>query len=308
MAQSTTQTSPQAGGQTSPQTEGAKEDVQNDVLKNLTSEGDTTQKPTPATEKTVQPKEGTTETDTDKSKLTRLEQKVTAQNELLQAIGINPESDVAEQYKSGLITKNQLLELAGITQPVTRPEISEEASPMDKIEKIISKGPNNVDSSDFVELAKSVKDIVTDYRQKDEFSQIQNNLNQCKQVTSGIINEDEFHKTLPDDIKQIEEQVFWGSTDNFLASEAVKTKNPAGYFNPQGYDFYGKRNLSNYQKLRNHWIEHGKKLQQQNITPQKDVINPTPSGGDTTVEPKPMITVENMDEAAKRYISQRGVV
>ena len=62
----------------------------------------------PAEPVEVQPDTGT---------VTRLQQELARQNRVLMSLGIDPASDVAEKFQRGIISRDQLLEEAGIRVP-----------------------------------------------------------------------------------------------------------------------------------------------------------------------------------------------
>ena len=114
------------------------------------------------------------------------------------------------------------------------------------------------------------------------------------------------HADLPDNVKEIESQVFLSSTDNLLATE---TKGDPRYLTAPNYGFYAGKNLERLNTLRNHWIDYGKQLQKGTITPKPSVNPISPTVGSAPITPpETPTTIDNMAERAKAYTEQHGVV
>jgi len=273
------------------------------------SEGDTPSTPEPPADVTGQPEP---EPQPDESgKVTRLEQDLAKQKKFLSNLGIDADSDFIERYNAGLISPDQLLKQAGVTPSAT------EAPPnamqrllqhTEKVKKQVDTG-KGVTEKDYLEGMAIVAEVANEgvrLRQQTETDAL---YSQCQTATLSALDKDELHNAAPDDIKTIESQMFWVSTDNLLATDAHSLGNPESYFTPKSYTLYATKNMERLQALRNHWIEHGKKLARNQIAPTPSV-NPIPAttGSGPATPPLPRIDRDNMGEAARNYAQQRAVV
>lgn len=273
------------------------------------SEGDvvtSTTEPAAPPDTTGQAKGDEPQPDIDAGKITRLEQQLSDQKRLLYSLGLDPESDVAEQLNKGLINKQDLLEQIGAIVPGKPPTAPPD--PMQRVDDLISKieKSGNADVPDLVETLKALKSVAVNVAQKDQAAAMDTLYKQCRNATETVINNEESHKNLPDDISEIESQIFLSSTDNLLATET--NSNPR-YLTPAAYSHYAQKNLGRLNKWRNHWIEQGKEIQRQSTTPKPGVnpISPTTGAGPIS-PPKPRITLDNIDEATRNWINNQAPV
>ncbi len=298
-------------------------DVKTDVLDNLTDTSqpsggdDTTPKPAPATDVTGQPADDTTKPDDDDSgTVSRIKQQLADNNRLLAALNIDPESDLAERYSSGLVSKEELL-LRVNPQPQPQSVIEPQATvaprqKLDNLKQRLSqsvKDGKGIQETDILEVLGVVSDITEETDQLRQQTDTEKHFNECRNATLAVIERDELHKALPENIKVIESQVFLSSTDNLLATESGG--NPKS-FTIKNYDFYATKNLKErISAYRNHWIGVGKQLQQQATTKGSQTqVNPiSPTVGSAPVTPvETPTTLSNMEERARKYVEDLGTV
>ena len=293
-------------------------DVKTVVLDNLTGESqssggepDSTPQPAPSADVTGQPKDDVTPPDDD-GKLSRLEQMLAQNNQLLTALGIDSESDIAERFQKGLVSKEELLLRAGVQVPAkTEPTATEPVSAVDRFNQLQQRLKQSVSENkgitetDILAVMDATSGLAKESAKAQENVDMERRFNDCRSATLAVIDKDAMHVDLPDNIKEIESQVFLSSTDNLLATE---TKGDPRYLTAQNYSFYADKNLERLNTLRNHWIEYGRNAKPAPPVPnQVNPISPTVGSAPIT-PPETPTTLENMNERAKAYIQLHGVV
>lgn len=268
------------------------------------SEGEpsSTTEPAAQVDKTGQPEGDESPPDITEGKITRLEQQIANQKKFFASLGIDPESDVIDRYNAGLITKEQLLQTVPPQEPKTEVTgIERLGSYRAKIKDKIGTG-QELSQQDFLESLDIMGELAKDNERITQQANIRNLVSECERATQAVLEGDELHTVIPEDIQKIESQVFLGSTDNFLTAE---THGDPHYLTPQSYGFYGQKNIEKYKKLRNAWIDYGKTLAKEEPPPEppKPTINPISSGtGSAPMKaPETMINIDNMPEAARAY-------
>lgn len=280
------------------------------------SEPDSTTPPASTADKTGQP-EGDVTTPDDTGKLSRVEQQLAQSNQLLTSLGIDPESEIAERFQKGLITKDELLLRVGV-QPTPSPAKTEPVLPpasavgrLDKLKQRLGdsvKQNKGIMESDILETLDVMSDIVSESAQVQQDANMVKMVADCTNATLAVIEKDPMHADLPDEIKEIESQMFLGATDNMVGAVA---KGDSRYYTPNNYAFYGQKTLERRNTLRNHWIEQGKKLQQQAVAgggkPPVNPISPT-TGSAPITPPETPTNIDNLQERAREYVKSQGVV
>jgi len=240
----------------------------------------------------------------------RLEQINAGQRTLLTNLGIDPDSDKVRQFSAGLITKEELLQAP--VQSVQPTEIVG-ADRLAKLTISVAEQRKKGElptANDFYELLEVTSQMAEEGRQKDYRAEVDKTTLQCIGAAGDVIEGDEIHRSLPEDIQEIEKQVFVASTDRLWAESTGAS--PQQY-TPSAYKYYAKQNIEgSYDKLRNAWIEYGKNLGK-GPPPEPSVntnINPISSveGGAPMSQPKTMIKLgDSMQEAVKQYSQQHQV-
>ena len=251
--------------------------------------------------------EQTGESQVDEATVTRMQQQMAKNDRLLNSLGIDPNSDVADRLEAGLVTPDDLLTryrpepTALAPPPVRQPSVSEERNLIDKIQK---------DGADQDDLVKTLE-LIEKMAQKNQFhaeqAAVQSTIAQCKDSVNNVLERDSHHSQMPEDLKAVEQQMFLSSTDSVVLHEAEGAPNPASYMSPQVYSFYAKKNAENLNKLRNHWINVGK---QQMTVGGNTSIQPVSSsdGGSPNTPPPIQPNKDNWRQLGKQYMSARGIV
>lgn len=275
------------------------------------SEGEpsSTTEPTTQADETGRPEGDVTEPDKD-GKVTRLEQDLASQKKAFLSLGIDPESDAIEKFNAGLISREQLLDI--VQQPAPK-EAPQEVSAFEKlaqhrtnIQEKISKG-EEIMQQDYLRGLDIMADLASENLKVTQQANIDNLIGQCKNAAEAVIDTDELHTALPENIREIEAQMFLSSTDSLLGE---KTNGDQRYWTPQAYTFYAKENMESFNTLRNAWIDYGRNLEKPKPPPTVPTVNPISSeaGGSPMAQPKEMIKLDNMAEAARNYQKQRAII
>jgi len=228
-------------------------------------------------------------------------------------LGVSSESDIVDQYINGIITKDQALSMA---KPAEASKPPVEQAPREKIRQIAQKAQKGeANQVDFAEALEAIDKMAQGYDEQGQQSLIEENVKQCKSAVDLVIGQDTVHADLPENIKEIESQVFLSSTDNLLTKGANDLvvhgiKVDRTYFTPQRYGYFAKKNIDRLNTWRNYYIDLGAKRATTNIQGGKPQVNPmSPSSGGAPITPaKPKITLDNMSEAARRYIEKQETV
>ena len=292
--------------------------IKTEVLDNLASQpsgGDTpTPQPASPTDKTGQSKDDETKPD-DSGIADRVKQQLAQSNQLLSALNIDPESDLAERYASGLVSKEELLLRVNPqpTQSVAEPQVP--VAPRQKLDNLKQRLAQSVKDNkgiletDILDVLDVMSGITEENDQLLQQTSMEKHFNECRNATLAVIEKDDLHNELPENIKAIESQVFLSSTDNLLATESGG--NPKS-LTVKNYGFYADKNLKErISTYRNHWIEYGKQLQQQATTkgsqPQVNPISPAIGSAPVTPAETPT-TIKNVSDRAKAYVENWGAV
>jgi hypothetical protein len=262
-----------------------------------------------------QPIDTALETATDQSvengKVTRLEQEVAKYAKVLNGLGINPDSDFADRFNAGLVTKSDVARQLGVEpQPVGQPVAApaQSLSYEDQMSELITKvNADGATAEDFGKSLELMNNYMKEVKGQEQANSQQQLFNQCVAATQEVLDEDANYAKMPDEIKQIESQMFVASTDHLLAQQAQKTKNPESYITPDAYRFYAKQNQENMTKLRDYWRAEGKAAGDGNPAPllpgQTAPVNPLSpnAGGPPVNQPRERVTLKNMDRLAQAY-------
>jgi len=297
-------------------------DVKTAVLDNLAGqtqlsggESVSTQTPAPAADVTGQPEGDKLQPD-DTGKISRLEQRLAQNNKILTSLGIDPESDIAERYQRGLVSKEELLMRAGIQAP--QPQMDRQAarpvSAMDKLYHLKQRVGQSVKDNkgileaDILEFMDVASDLAGENVQLQQQGEMAKNLNDCRSATLSVIEKDNVHTELPDNIKEIESELFLSSTDYLLS---VNAGGNIKYYTPSNYQFYAGKNLQRLNNYRNYLIDLGRKTPlPPPPKPNTARVNPISSstGSAPITPPETLTTIHNMGERARAYVENFGVV
>lgn len=241
-------------------------------------------------------------------KVTRLEQEVAKYSKVLQGLGIDPESDFAERFISGVTDKYEIAKALGFTPqaPVTPPA----PTPVETLRKLVEKiDREGATEGDIKESLQIMADVIEEQNVTRQQSQVEATINACKNAVFEYIGQDAMHQALPEELQRIENQLFLSSTDQLVAEAAAKSSNQNAYLDPRVYRHYAERNASRLEQLRNYWIEHGKSLATPKAAPARVPTPISPNSGDGPAAPSEVpITLANMRQAAAAYAAQRRQV
>ena len=247
---------------------------------------------------------------TDQGLVTRLEQAKAKQAKVLKALNIDPDSVLIDQFEQGLISADDLRRMASPASYPQQavPQQQAEKTPMQVVEETLNRVRTNKDATleDFETMCKAQKSFmeqVSNDNQKTQFDQMYKDCESAVQnvyehTISGTSN-------LDDTLKMTERELFVAATDFQLVQDANKSPNPSGMVNPQAYGFYANRTAEKMDKLRNAYIEQGRKLEREGVPPapaQRMITPAAPGQGAPVRAPKVKVTVDNMHAAREQYM------
>jgi len=243
----------------------------------------------------------------DPGKVTRLEQEVAKYSKVLQGLGIDPESDFADRFLSGVAGKEEVAAAMGMLPSEPIPPKKDPAQTLRQMaQKIEHEGASEQDVRESLQI---MADAIEEQNQIRQQAQVENTITACKNAVFNHIEGDELHQKLPDELKDIEKQLFLASTDQMVADAARGSRNPQSYLDPRVFAMYADRNAQRLVKLRDYWMSQGKATPQRvapTQTPAQVPISPVTGGGPAPA-PTPEINLGNMRRAAAAYMRQRGL-
>jgi len=258
---------------------------------------------------TVVPAE-TVATETDQATVTRLQQDVARNNRLLSSLGIDPSSDAAERVEAGLVDPQDLL-----PRPVAAPAIPEHLenqSAPPSLDDIISRvqKEGGASNDDFVDALRIIQDQSIQQKNVHHQQMVNQTISDCTGAVNQVYDNAEGSQSLPDNLKEIEQQLFLSSTDNLVLEEANKTTNPNSYMNPNAYNFFANKNADRFSQLRNHYMEQGRQMALTGQTIPSNTIQPLAAGdGASPNTPgQAPITGKNWKQRGRDYMNNRAAV
>jgi hypothetical protein len=247
--------------------------------------------------------------ETDPGKLTRIEQDLARKDKALKALGINPDSTMLEQFEKGIITEEELL--GSIARPVTQPVVQQEPveTPLDKMQAVLNKVKTSKDATleDFETLTAATLEALQSNAQREQATEMQQVAQKCQEAVFNVFDSTEY--PLKDaNLKATEREIFMAATDAHVTRDAQRLENPTSMLNPQTYQFYANKQTETLGKLKQAYIEMGRKLEREGVppAPAAEIITPAaPGAGSMPKPPKTKITVDNMAEARKNWLASQ---
>jgi hypothetical protein len=253
----------------------------------------------------------------DNGALTRLQQQLAKTNRLLQSLGIDPDSDVPDQFAAGLIDANSLLSMVKPGVAVAGPQLTpaqpqaQQQNALAKMQEIREKAARGeAGPEDFAEFVDLTMQAEQERQRAAEMAATQALVDRCFSAATNVLRTDPVHVGQPEEIRQTENDLFLASTD-FLINEARMRANadPAAFMTERHYSFYGQRNLQRLQALRNHYIEVGRQQALKGIQqkPGGQVPVPvSPAMGSGPIAPPPVRpTLDTLAARTKAYMQRQ---
>ena len=146
-------------------------------------------------------------------------------------VGVDPDSNVAEQLRTGLITYDDLVKSRQPVTPATT-EASTQTAPEVSLEQKLTNlkstldkpvGKNGVSAEDYLETQKAFMDVVAtqaqeidNIKQSQEKKEFAENANKMVSATGEVFNTQvvaELSNEIPEEVRQIGAEMFLGATD-----------------------------------------------------------------------------------------------
>lgn len=249
-----------------------------------------------------QPAVEPTQAKADNGKATRLEQEIASYKRVMEVMGIDPDSDVAQRVMSGVVSKEDLMRQIGAQQPAQQPQ--EAPGARERLRQLVDRvNSDEPTQDDFKESLRIIADLVEEGSRTAEQQKAQTTLQSCAQAVTDVLRQDPVHTQMPEQLRTAEEQMFLAATDFLVGAEARKTGNPQAFLNPRVYGFYASKAAEQLGGLREYYMSQGR--QATRTAPKPTSVNPIPpsTGGQPVQGPPPeLITVKNMRQAAAQYL------
>lgn len=247
----------------------------------------------------------------DQGRLTRIEQDSARKGKVLQALGLDPNSNLIDQFEQGLLTEADLRARLA-PQPVSQPAQPAVKSPLDTLKEIQDRVHNNKDATldDFEQMAAATFEALRENEQRTQQTEMQRTAQQCQDAVYSVF--DSAETQLEDEtLRMTEREIFMAATDRNVTADAQKLQNPSQMLNPQTYGFYANKTAESLAALKEAYIELGKQqaLQGKIPAPAEQIIPPaSPGGGAMPKAPTVKVNVDNMAQAREQYLRSRKQV
>ena len=171
--------------------------------------------------------------------------KAKAYADALKAIGIDPESDMVDHIAAGIITKEDLIRQAS---PQAQP--TQELSRKERVARIVEKAKTEgLTAEDVAVLGSAFIELETEKEHAYQTTQAQQALAQCQGVCANVIESDPMFGNAPENIQQLAKEVFFASTDAYVANRVPQGQDASKFLNARTYAYYAKENLPRFKEL-----------------------------------------------------------
>lgn len=274
-----------------------------------TADGAPTTAPAPAAAPTDPPA-------VDAATQTRLQQDLAQKNDLLRAMGIDPDGDTVELAVKGIIDPLTLIKNPQApVQPVAQPTVSPQLPLGEKLANVQRhlKSGDRVNDEMYKEDIGALFDVVRDLTQANDTSQQQQRQQRMADIarnntdaTFSVVNQSEAYKGLVPEQQEYAKALILGATDVKAAAMAADPNiGTAGAFRPETYAHIAKSVTGHLETLLATAFENGKVAATQSIANPNTPVNPAqPGGGGSPVTPaQPKITPQTLDDAVNGYLA-----
>jgi hypothetical protein len=264
------------------------------------------------------------------AKLQRLQQSLAQKNKLLSAIGIDPASDLAEQYESGLITEEMVSRHIAGQRGQTTPDIPQQTrnDPLSVAQQRYEQAKQAYDAQvqsgegvDF-QVNKELVDAQSNYfdakldtvtqqvTARDRQRQVSENVNSVLNVAKSDPN----YSNFDEQSRKTYEQVLVNLTGSLVDQEAARMGMSPMEFSPQQFAHFAQRAAQELAPLANQYVEMGRRQAQQSLVPRHPQYNNTPSpahaGGPNVPVSNPFAKTDyrNHNDMARQYLANTGRV
>ncbi|MHC4364806.1 MAG: hypothetical protein ACYSTJ_04985 [Planctomycetota bacterium] len=243
-------------------------------------------------------------------------------------MGVNPDSDIAEQLRSGMITRDDLMRISQPAPPA-QPQVAEPAAPEVPLEQklrniqamrtAMQKKPE-ISQEDFKAFADQQMDVMIQVaqdnqaiKQEQENTALQNLLNQTEGAAKNVFGT-AVKAAIPENVREIAEHFFVGATD-LDVGELARNPNIGRQkaFTPQGYTHAATQLAPKFDQFVNAVFKAGNDAAIaaiQKANPGANVqgaVNPLPPGTGGGSPPPPAqkgtFAIENLDRNVDAFLA-----
>ncbi len=254
----------------------------------------------------------------DKGTIARLQQDMAVKDNLLRMLNIDPNGNVAEKIEAGLLTQQDLVDIAykpvtPTTEPAS-PKVSPEQTLSNLQTRISQRGDDAPVSAemykqDVQDLMKVVVDLADTNKSlidKSNSNDLTNLQTQNLSAVDAVFNASEILTGLPDTEKAIAKEALISMTDYSVVGMSQDPQVGQKAYTPQGYNFAAKQALPKVLALlKGASIKGGQQavLNIANNPSQVTTMQPSPQGSPVVTPPVPM-TLENLGKNTDAFIKQ----
>ena len=261
----------------------------------------------------------------------RLRQQNARQAKLLQSLGIDPLSDIAEQLESGLITPDMVVQHvmskhAPQGQPQQPQQVASDPVSQAQNAYLEAKAACEAEGKEYgqvsfetnqryMEAAIALQDAkATSYTSQLAAQQQQEQANQNVEMVLTMARQNRYYPELPDNAKQISDFLHVAMTGAVADNEARQMGLDPARLTPKQVAYFAQKAQAQLGQLADSFIELGKRQARQPNSPtqpQTRTPMPTPAGagGAAASMPNPFARVNHINhkDAARQYMAGGGV-
>jgi hypothetical protein len=262
--------------------------------------------------------------DDEKAVTERLKQQNARQAKLLAGLGIDPASDIAEQFESGVITEDMVRQhVLGKKEEETVPQKTESNDPVDIAQNEydrakaaydkeaesggISIATNNAYLSAMQKLSDAKLDRIEGQVTAERTAQ------QVDRNVTAVLNiarqAPEYEK-MSDELKSSSDTVNIAMTGIIADREARRMGLNPARLTTQQYEYFANKATEELGALRDYFVELGRQEVRASLTPSntKNVIPAPGTGGDVVplINPYGNVKISNHQDAARKYMHSAG--
>lgn len=304
---------------------------ENDGVPQIPDTTDTSGQPAaaPAGQATTQEPAKPAEAGADNAKFQRVSQENSNLRKTLTKLGIDPDSDIAEQINSGLITFEDVVRMKttpaqSFQQPQTQAQQPAPQVTLDQkltnLTNILAaqKTKTEISADEYLKTQDHILGVVADLvqanqtlQQSSERTVNEQRLDKCVQAINDVF-ENEIKSIIPAEVSQVAKSAFLGLTD-INNVDLVKQIGPDRAQTPEGYTHTAQQAAPNFKKLIQSVYQAGMKAATKNITtgnpnpnqPNTNVVPLTPGGGPVQPPPpdKNRFDLDNLDANVTNFLA-----
>lgn len=237
--------------------------------------------------------------------VTRMQQENAVLAKALNALGIDPSSDVVQGIANGSVTKEQIgIQPAANNEPNLPVNKEQKALATSLKEKIQSLTSGEITRDSFATIMNDVVETISAIESKDTEQELTNNYINCMDAVQRAVPKLE---NAPKEVQQALADSIWAATNDLALREGNKVGRPDAYLNPEAYSYFAKKVAANMESVLSFAKGLGKEQYSsglRNIPANNLNIVGTGDGSGSMNISKPIPTRDGVRNAVKNYVAQ----